>query len=154
LHPRRPEERSRRALALIVAMICLCTGLALVALLGGPGSEPARAQRAAQTPSDALPRHAHAGDLGVPGTSERELRAFETATLGLAHAREHALMRRAIEQEQANPSETVTAAPKLAAAAADVAEDLGDPADVGAWESAKTQFPIVAIHAAMLPPAR
>jgi hypothetical protein len=150
LHPRRPEERFRRALALIVAMVCLCTGLALVALLGGPGSEPARAQRAAQTPSDALPDHAHAGDLGVPGMSERELLAFETATLGPAHAREHALMRRAI-REEANPSEAVTAEPKLAAAAADVAEDVGDPADVGAWETAKTQFPIVAIHAAVLP---
>ena len=52
-------------------------------------------------------------------------------------------MRRAAREEQASPSETVTAEPKLAAAA-DVAEDVGDPADVGAWESAKTEFPIVA----------
>ncbi len=130
-------------------MICLCTGAAMVASLGWPGSEPARAQRAAQTPSDAQADHSHAGDLGLPGMSERELRAFETATLGPAHAREHALMRRATSEEQANPSGTVTAEPKLAAA--DVAEEVGEPADVGQWETTKTQFPIVAIHAAQLP---
>src|SRR5215208_8410181 len=113
-------------------MICLCTGAAMLALLSGPGSEPAKAQRAAQTPSDALPDDPHAGDLGVPGMSERELRAFETATLGPAHAREHALLRRAAREEETDPPQAVSAEPKLAAAAADVAEDV-DPTDVGAW---------------------
>jgi hypothetical protein len=131
-------------------MICLCTGAAMVVSLGGPGSEPARAQRAAQTPSDAQAEHSHAGDLGVPGMSERELLAFETATLGPAHAREHALMRRATSEEQAIPSETVTAEPKLAAADAEVVVD-GQPADVGQWIAAKSKWPIVAIHAALLP---
>ena len=154
MHLRRPEERSRRALALIVAMICLCTGAAMVTVLSGPGSEPARAQRAAaQTPSDALPDHPHAGNLGVPGMRESELRAFETATLGPAHAREHALMRRAIRDEKAG-GDTVepaaTAEPKLAAADAELEVD-GQPADVGQWIAAKSKWPIVAIHAALLP---
>jgi galactose oxidase-like protein/Big-like domain-containing protein len=151
LHPRRPGKRSRPALALVVALFCLVTGGALVVLLGGPASEPARAQRAAQTPSDVLPGHEHAGDLGVPGMSENELRAFETATLGPEHAREHALVRRAIRQEKSGGSEPADdAGPKLAAAA-DVAADVGEPADVGQWEATKTPFPIVAIHAAQLP---
>ena len=131
-----------------MALLCLASGGALVALLSGPGPAPARAQQAAETPSDVLPNHEHAGDLGVPGMSERKLREFETATLGPAHAREHALMRRAIREEEATP-DSAAAEPKLAAA--DVAEDVGDPADVGQWETAKTQFPIVAIHAALLP---
>jgi len=57
LHPRPPHERSRPALALIVALLCLASGGALVALLSGPGPAPARAQQAAETPSDVLPNH-------------------------------------------------------------------------------------------------
>ena len=45
--------------------------------------------------SQAPPAHTHSGSLGVPGMSEKELRAFETAVLGPAHAREHALLRKA-----------------------------------------------------------
>jgi hypothetical protein len=152
LHPRRPTERSRPALALVVAVLCLLTGVALVALAGGAGPEPARAQRAAEIPSDVMPGHPHAGDLGVPGMSERELRAYETATLGAAHAREHALMRRAIRTDKAGGDAVSAdaAAPKLAAAA-DVVEDVGPAVDVGQWKPGKTPFPIVAIHAALLP---
>lgn len=146
------SQRARSALAVAVGAICLLAGAALVALLGGGGAEPARAERVAQTPSDVVPGHAHAGDLGVPDMSERELRAFETATLGPEHAREHAQMRRAIREEKAggDAASTAPAEPKLAAAA-NVAEDVGEPADVGQWEPAKTPFPIVAIHAAQLP---
>jgi hypothetical protein len=152
LHPDRPIERSRPTLALVVAVLCLLTGVALVALAGGSGPEPARAQRAAEIPSDVMPGHAHAGDLGVPGMSEQELRAYETATLGAAHSREHALMRRAVRTDKAG-DDTVSAdaaAPKLAAAA-DVVEDVGPAVDVGQWTPGKTPFPIVAIHAALLP---
>ena len=38
------------------------------------------------------------GELGLPGVSERQLRAFETRVLGPAHAAEHARMRRALAQ--------------------------------------------------------
>ena len=60
-------------------------------------------------------------------------------------------MRKGIREAEAGGSaETADAGPKLAAAA-DVAEDVGAPADVGQWETTKTPFPIVAIHAAQLP---
>lgn len=152
MHPRRPTERSRPALALIVAVLCLASGIALVALGGGPGSEPARAKQAVQ-PSEVDPGHAHAGNLGVPGMSERELRSFETATLGPAHAREHALMRRDAREapDDAGDAEPAAAAPEPRLAVADVVQGVGEPADVGQWEAAKTPFPIVAIHAAQLP---
>jgi hypothetical protein len=81
--------------------------------------------------------------------TEGQLREFETATLGPQHAREHALMRGALREEKAEGGgETIDAAePKLAAAAADV----GAPEDVGSWSPNKTELPIVAIHAALLP---
>jgi hypothetical protein len=145
------SQRARLALAATVGTICLLAAAALLGLPGGAGSESARAKRLAQTPSDLAPDHTHGADLGVPGASERELRAVETTTLGRAHAREHALMRRAIRQVEAEAGEPAVTAERRLAAAADVAEDVGDPADVGAWETAKAQLPIVAIHAAMLP---
>ncbi len=40
---------------------------------------------------------------------------------------------------------------RRAAASIAAAEDVGQPADVGAWEAVKTKFPIVAIHSALLP---
>ena len=146
-------NRHRTALAAVVGAVCLFCGAALIALLGGPGSESARAQQATATPSDVLPNHAHAGNLGVPGMSERKLRAFETATLGPAHAREHALMRRAIRGEESGGDSVEPAAsaePKLSAADAEVVVD-GQPSDVGQWIATKSKWPIVAIHAALLP---
>src|SRR5215213_5817081 len=93
------SPRARATLAATVGAICLLAAAALAGLLGGAGSaESARAKRLAQTPSDVAPGHVHGADLGVPGMSERKLRTFETRTLGPAHAREHALMRRAIRQ--------------------------------------------------------
>jgi hypothetical protein len=133
-------------------LFCLLSGVALVAALGG-ASEARAPDRLAQTPSDVEPGHPHSADLGVPGMSERALRRVEVRMLGPAHARDHALMRSGIRQAEANGGDARTAdatEPKLAAAA-DVAEDVGEPADVGQWEATKTAFPIVAIHAAMLP---
>jgi Kelch motif len=83
---------------------------------------------------------------------EKQLREFETATLGAEHAAEHAALRRAIRLSEANqvdPEPTRNAASVAAAAVADAA---GDPADVGRWDASATiEFPVVAIHAAMLP---
>jgi Galactose oxidase-like, Early set domain/Bacterial Ig domain/Kelch motif len=135
---------------LAVALLCLFTGGALIAFSGGPAPAPARAEKpAAELPSDVAPGHEHAGDLGVPGMSERELRAFETGTLGPEHAREHAQMRTAIREEEASP-ERVAPEPKLSVADADAEVD-GTPADVGQWIASKSKWPIVAIHAALLP---
>src|SRR5215208_4066495 len=146
------SPRARATLAATVGAICLLAAAALAGLLGGAGSaESARAKRLAQTPSDVAPGHVHGADLGVPGMTERKLRTFETRTLGPGHAREHALMRRAIRQVEAKGGEAVAAAPPKLAAAADVGADVGDPADVGQWKTTKTPFPIVAIHAALLP---
>ena len=84
--------------------------------------------------------------MSVPGMTEHQLREFEVATLGPEHAREHALMRRAMREgtrvrEELGPSHPVA---KIAAA--------GLPVDVGQWDASGTvTFPVVAIHAAMLP---
>ena len=141
---------ARIAAAGAVAALCLTAAIALVAVLGPPGAEPARAQQSVATPSRATPDHAHSGALGVDGMSEKQLRAFETGTLGPEHAAEHALMRKAA-REQAATADRVEPEPKLAAAAHAPAEDLGPPEDVGLWETSKTKLPIVAIHAALLP---
>jgi hypothetical protein len=148
---RRPAHLARTALAAAVAAACLAVGVALVALLGGKGPVPARAQQAAVEPSDVWSGHSHSGDLGVQGMTEKRLRAFETATLGPAHAREHALMRRAVRWERAHPRQTQEAERQVVAQVAADNEQVGDPTDVGQWETAKTNFPIVAIHSAMLP---
>ncbi len=44
------------------------------------------------------------GELGIPGLTERQLRAFERATLGPGHAAEHARLRRAERDGQLTPS--------------------------------------------------
>ena len=90
--------------------------------------------------SHAPPAHTHSGSLGVPGMSEKELHAFETAVLGAAHAREHALLRKAARRGEL-PDER---SPRLHAAA------VGDPADVGRW-TAPFPIPVMAVHAAVLP---
>ena len=61
---------------------------------------PAHAERLAKLPSDVMPGHAHASDLGVPGMSEAQLRSVETRMLGPEHAREHALMRRSLRADR------------------------------------------------------
>jgi hypothetical protein len=148
---RRPVLSPRLALAGIVGALCLSGFVALLVVLGGTGPAPARAQQAAVSPSDPFAGHSHGGDLGVQGMTEKQLRAFETSTLGPAHAREHALMRRAMRWEKDNPKATQLAEKRIAAQVAADDAPAGDPADVGQWETAKTNFPIVAIHAAMLP---
>jgi galactose oxidase-like protein/Big-like domain-containing protein len=144
---------TRAALAASVGALCLVLAVGLVALLGPSGPQPARAQVAAvETPSDALPGHAHSGDLGVAGMTEMQLREFETATLGAEHAREHALMRKATREEAgAADGRGEVGGPKIAAAVDAAANDVGAPEDVGQWEAAKWNLPIVAIHAALLP---
>jgi hypothetical protein len=103
-------------------------------------SPGARERRQAHAGLARLARHAHSGDLGVPGMSERRLRAFETRVLGPEHAREHALMRRRAARARAGEGGSVRAA----AAAA------GPPEDVGRW-SAPFSIPVMAIHASVLP---
>ena len=134
--------RSRLALAGTVAVACLGGGLG-IALLSSSGPPSASAAGSA-------PAHGHSRQAGVPGMSERELRAFETATLGPEHARQHAEMRRELrlrpEKPSPEPAERVQRAATIAAAA------VGTPAEIGRWNfDATVTFPIVAIHAALLP---
>jgi hypothetical protein len=82
---------------------------------------------------------------------ERELRSFEVATLGPEHAAEHAQLRKAVRLEKEAGADPVEPPVRRAAASIAAAEDVGQPADVGAWEAVKTKFPIVAIHSALLP---
>jgi hypothetical protein len=154
-----PPQPSRPALAAAVGLFCAIACAVVATLLGSAAADPAREQaaRAAVEPPSAAVEppsaSAHSGDLGVRGVSERDLRAMETITLGREHAREHALIRRALRREDAGAvSDGGPAARTAAAAAADqAAAAAADPADVGAWETTKVPFPITAIHAAMLP---
>jgi hypothetical protein len=107
-------------------------------------------------PPVAQPAVSHAARVssGVPGMSERELREIDTITLGPAHAAEHAEMRaawRAQRKEGGQAADDPQVRARLvAAAAAEAAAD--DPAEVGRWDfSATVTFPIIAIHAVMLP---
>ena len=135
--------RSRLALAATVTLACLGGGFG-IALLSSSGPPSASAAGTA-------PAHGHSRQAGVPGMSERELRAFETATLGPEHARQHAEMRRELrlrpEKPSPEPAERVQRAATIAAAAA-----VGTPAEIGRWKfDPAVTFPIVAIHAALLP---
>ena len=104
--------RSRLALAATVTLACLGGGFG-IALLSSSG--PPSASAAATAPA-----HGHSRQAGVPGMSERELRAFETATLGPEHARQHAEMRRELrlrpEKPRPEPAERVQRAATIAAA--------------------------------------
>jgi hypothetical protein len=152
----RTSGASRVALAGTVGLVCLvtCAGIAML-LGGGASATTARAKSAAvaKAPaesirSESIRSHNHSGDLGVAGMSEQELRDFETVTLGPEHAAEHATLRRALRLREANPvdPEPTRNIARVAAAA------VGEPADVGRWDaSATVDFPVVAIHAAMLP---
>jgi hypothetical protein len=79
------------------------------------GAESAVGKRFARP--QAAPAHTHSGSLGVAGMSERQLRAFETRVLGPAHAREHAVLRRAVRRDELADDRS----PRLRAAA------VGDP---------------------------
>ncbi len=143
---------SRLALAGIVGLVCLVASAAIATLAGGGASATsarAKAERVAEAPAKSIRPHPHSRDLDAPGMAEKELREFETATLGPEHAAEHATLRRAMRLREANPvdPEPIRNGRSVAAAAA-----VGEPADVGRWDaSATVDFPIVAIHAAMLP---
>ena len=85
------------------------------------------------------------GELGIPGLTERQLRAFERATLGPGHAAEHARLRRAERDGQLTPAEPAVRAGVQAAAAL-----AGPPEQVGRWGT-PFPIPVMGIHAAMLP---
>ena len=84
------------------------------------------------------------GELGVPGLTERQLRAFERTTLGPEHAAEHARLRRAERDGQLTPAEPAGSASVAAAALTTPAEQ------VGRW-GMPFPIPVMGIHAAMLP---
>ena len=85
------------------------------------------------------------GELGVPGLTERQLRAFERTTLGPGHAAEHARLRRAERDGELTPAAPAGRASVQAAAAL-----AGPPEQVGRW-SPPFPIPVMGIHAAMLP---
>ena len=147
--------RSRPALAAAVGLACALAGFALVTLLGGgEGTQRLATASAAATPGTAAlhpERLARAGHgTSVPGMTERQLRAFESATLGPAHAKEHAVIRAAIRRRDEIADEIGPSRPMATTADADAAA-VGDASEVGAWETGKTVFDVVAIHAALLP---
>ena len=144
------------ALSLLRKLLSACALIALAGLplalltLGGDrarqapglyaGAETAVGKRFARP--QASPAHTHSGSLGVAGMSERRLRAFETRVLGPAHAREHALQRRAVcapRRARRRPLAAPASAPPSAS-----------PADVGRWTAA-FPIPVMAVHAAVLP---
>ena len=145
------------ALSLLRKLLSACALIVLAGLplalltLGGDrarqapslhaGADTAVGKRFARP--QAAPAHTHSGSLGVAGMSERRLRAFETRVLGPAHAREHALLRRAARRDELSDDRS----PRLRAAA------VGEPADVGRWTAA-FPIPVMGIHAACCPPAR
>jgi hypothetical protein len=153
----------------MVALVCALAGVALVALLGGAahgggtvasgtaragGAAPGTASLGASSlQPERLARAGHG--LGVPGMSERQLRRFETAVLGSEHAREHAMIRAALRRRDEVAAELGPSRPVARTAAsprqAGPPRQTGPPEEVGSWETDKTVFPIVAIHAALLP---
>jgi hypothetical protein len=159
VEPSPSSARSRLAIAAAVAASCALACALLIALAGG-GDARAGDARAGGAPATAtaepgvsslqperLARAAHG--MSVPGMTEKQLRAFETAVLGPEHAREHAMMRAAARRESEIAGELGPSHPLAGVAAAD--EPAGDPAQVGAWETDKVVFDVTAIHAALLP---
>ena len=153
-NPKRTALRSRLALAATVALACLGALLGISLVLSSPGPAGAASAGPAVGSLEAAarptPAHAHSRQTGVPGMSERQLRAFETATLGDEHAAEHAEIRRELRLHPPEPDpggvERAQRAATVAAAA------VGTPAEVGRWDFDATKtLPIVAIHSALLP---
>ena len=139
-------------LAAIVAAACL-GGCAAIALLTG-GSGAAGVATPAKTGSSELAAlRAVPHGQSVPGMSERKLLELETATLGPEHALEHAAMRRTMQTEAPRAEKPSAKTIQKARQAATVeAAALGEPSEIGRWDfDATATFPIVAIHAALLP---
>ncbi len=137
----------RPALAAAVALACALLGALLVVALGG--HDHARAEAVSVPLRATMPDSHDPADMTVPaGMTERQLRAVETATLGPEHAREHAMVRAAIRRRDEMADEVGPSRPMFSTAADDA--PVGDPDEVGTWETNKTVLPVVAIHAALL----
>jgi hypothetical protein len=101
------------------------------------------------------------GSDGVKGMSEKQLRSWETAVLGPAHAAQHARERREIRQlkrKLRNPAfkARYLRAQRTARTRARKADAGLDPAQYGQWETFNSghpsfNIPVFAINAAMLP---
>ena len=153
-NPKRTALRSRLALAATVALACLGAVLGASLVLSGPGpagvASAGPAVRSLEAAARPTPAHAHSRQTGVPGMGERELRAFETATLGDEHAAEHAEIRRELRLHPPKPDPGGVERAQQAATAA--AAEVGTPAEIGRWDFDATKtLPIVAIHSALLP---
>jgi hypothetical protein len=148
-------SRWRITLAATVAAACLLAITGIAQLIPGAGAEsgPPTGEGLTKAAASPEPSHRHSRDVGVPGMREARLREIETVTLGPAHAREHAMLRRALRRKPAGSDQAGTDAQVAsAAAAAPGAADSLDPAEVGRWGSSPAvTFPIVAIHTAVLP---
>ena len=97
----------RKLLPAFALLVLAGLPLALLTLGGSGAGAPPGSNAGVQTAlgkrftrPQAPPAHTHSGSLGVAGLSERRLRAFETEVLGPAHAREHALLRRAARRDE------------------------------------------------------
>lgn len=100
------------------------------------------------------------GSLPHGKEGERELRAYETQTIGAEHAQEHARERRALRR-QLRHWRRMRPAQRRRALAARHRRDLkiahrsivqtGPPAAVGSWTTAPFPIPNYAIHSAVLP---
>src|SRR4051794_36887293 len=145
-HRKRGTDVWRIALACAVGVLSVAAAVALAVLLAG-GAPPAGSgagdavARATPGAASLSPERAAHG-ASVPGMSEHQLRQFEIATLGPAHAREHAQLRRALRRSHATRRELGPSHPIASVAAA------GPASEVGEWDpSATVTFPVVAIHA-------
>ena len=149
VQPARDKDVRRLALAVAVGALCALVAAVLAIVLPGASTDatPVAAADSPGTSSlqpERLAQRRHG--MSVPGMTEKQLRDFEIATLGPEHAREHALMRRAVRLEKRQRTQLGPSQPVARIAAA------GPPEDVGQWDpNATVTFGVVAIHAAMLP---
>ena len=88
------------------------------------------------------------GELGLPGVSEPQLRAFERSVLGPGHAAEHARLRRSERAGELTAKAVRSGQSQSAFRAA--AALAGPPEQVGRW-GAPFSIPVMAVHAALLP---
>ncbi len=99
--------------------------------------------------------HGHE-NLPDSAAAEQRLRAYETATLGAAHAAEHA-HQRALERAARRRWLRLTPRQRLRVQARERAEQraleqaAGPPAQVGAWTTAPFRLPNFGVHAIVLP---
>jgi hypothetical protein len=147
-HRNRDRDAPRIALAAAVGVLSVLAALGVaIALSGGSAASGAIAKVPPNVPgATALNPERVGHGQSVPGMTEHQLREFEIATLGPGHAREHALMRRAMREGERVREELGPSKPLARIAAA------GPASEVGEWDpSATVTFGVVAIHAAMLP---